>query len=151
MTREQLVRAARARAVMAGVWAIGASLVAGLMVVMADGSPTGTVFGVVGAMLGVGVVAALCLVPVNLSLARQPERADAGGAADLLTVAAGAAALVALVLALVVGRPYELVMVPVLATAALLFSLLVLVGVGTRYAARRPYAATQSERGSAEE
>lgn len=153
MTREQLVRAARARAAMAGVWAAGALLAAALMIALADGSPTGTVFGVIGAALVVGVVAAVCLVPVNLSLARNPERGDAGGAADLLTLGAGVGAVVAVVLTAVLGRPYELVMIPVLALALVLHSLLVLIGVATRHAARRPYAAAagQSERGSSEE
>jgi hypothetical protein len=148
----QRIREARARALMAAVWAAGNLLIAGLLIAFADGSATGRLLGVLGGCLVVGLLIAVCLIAVNLSLGRHPDRSDAGGASDFLTVAAGFVGLAALVLGVLLGRPFGAVALGLGLLWLVQFGALLVIALGTRSAARRPRAAAraaaQSERGS---
>ena len=123
-----------------------------LLIAFADGSATGRLLGVLGGCLVVGLLIAVCLIAVNLSLGRHPDRSDAGGASDFLTVAAGFVGLAALVLGVLLGRPFGAVALGLGLLWLVQFGALLVIALGTRSAARRPRAAAraaaQSERGS---
>ncbi|MGZ4451276.1 MAG: hypothetical protein ACXVW4_15890 [Nocardioides sp.] len=131
-------RQARARAAMAGVWFVAAAALAALLLAARDaGSPAGRSMAVLGGTLLVGAVVALALVAVNASLARDPRREDARGAADLLSFAAALVGVLTVLLVLVLGRPIGAVGVAMAVLGALLLAMLFGIAFWTRTSAPR--------------
>lgn len=127
---------ARARALMSAIWLAGSLVLAVLLLVGGDSSPAGTAARMLGVLLIVGLLVAFALLAVNASLGRDPERADARGAADLLTLTTTALAVATVVLVPLMGRPVGAGVILLTALGVLLLAGLLGIALWTRRAAR---------------
>jgi uncharacterized membrane protein YiaA len=131
------VKQARARALMSVLWLLGAAAGAALLIAGHDTTPSGRAMAVLGGGLVVGVLIAFALVAVNASLARDPGRLDARGAADLLSVSTALVAVLTVVLMVAFGFEAGVVLVPMVVVGLVFFACLLGTGLWTRASARR--------------
>lgn len=127
---------ARARAFASAIWPVGAIPCSALMFALYDTSPAGQAMAALGGGLVVGSVIAFGLIAVNASLARDPDRVDARGAADLLCFVTGLVAVLTVMLVLVLGSPVRIAAASIAFAGLLFFALLLGMGLWTRASAR---------------
>lgn len=127
---------ARVRALATAIWLVGAAVSSALLLAGHDGTPAGRAMAVLGGALVVGTVIAFALIAVNASLARDPHRVDARGAADLLCFVTALASVLTVVLILVLGSPLGIVAAELAFLGLLFFAMLLGIGLWTRASAQ---------------